>query len=99
MEEQLFLSGLSVEKLSEIIREIVRDELKKVQAPVWNTMEDDHYLSRKEVSQTLKISLVTLTNWINRGKIKAYKIGGRVLFRNNDVQESVTQMTPLKYKR
>lgn len=33
MEEQLFLSGLSVEKLSEIIREIVRDELKKVQAP------------------------------------------------------------------
>ncbi len=34
MEEQLFLSGLSVEKLSEIIREIVRDELKKVQAPV-----------------------------------------------------------------
>lgn len=32
MEEQLFLSGLSVEKLSEIIREIVRDELKNVQA-------------------------------------------------------------------
>lgn len=62
MEEQLFLSGLSVEKLSEIIREIVRDELKKVQAPGRNTMEDDHYLSRKEVSQTLKISLVTLTN-------------------------------------
>ncbi|WP_366944233.1 hypothetical protein [uncultured Alistipes sp.] len=33
---------------------------------------------------------------MNRGKIKAYKIGGRVLFRESDVKESVAQIIPIK---
>lgn len=98
MNEHLILNGLTVERLSEMIREAVREEMRKMQLPNWRE-QSEHYLSRKEVAALLKISLVTLTSWINRGKIKAHKIGGRVLFRESDVKESVAQIIPIKPQR
>ncbi len=95
VKEQFILNGLTVERLSEMIREAVHEEMQQMQVPVWRE-QNDRYLSRKEVATLLKISLVTLTSWINRGKIKAHKIGGRVLFRECDIKESVAQITPIK---
>jgi excisionase family DNA binding protein len=42
------------------------------------------------------VSLVTLTEWVNRGRIRAHKIGGRVLFRESDVEEALAQIVPSK---
>jgi len=39
---------------------------------------------------------VTLTDWVNRGKICAHKIGGRVLFRESDVESALNQIIPIK---
>lgn len=47
----------------------------------------------------LKVSLVTLTDWVNRGKLKAHKIGGRVLFRESEVEDALTRIVPLKHNR
>lgn len=63
-----------------------------------STASDNNYLTRKDTATRLKVSLVTLTDWVNRGKLKAYKIGGRVLFRENEVEEALAQIVPLKYK-
>jgi len=59
---------------------------------------ENNYLTRKDTATRLKVSLVTLTEWVNRGKLKAYKIGGRVLSRENEVEEALAQIVPLKYK-
>ena len=59
----------------------------------------DNYLTRKETASRLKVSLVTLTEWVNRSRLKAYKIGGRVLFRESEVEEALLQIIPLKHKR
>lgn len=57
------------------------------------------YLTRRETASRLKVSLVTLTEWGNRSRLKAYKIGGRVLFREHEVEEALAQIVPLKHKR
>ena len=42
------------------------------------------------------ISLVTLNDWVNRGRIRAHKIGGRVLFRDSDVEAALHRIVPIK---
>jgi excisionase family DNA binding protein len=94
---QLFLEGMTVDTLSDIIRETVRAEIgvKQLTPPP----VEDKYLTRKETATRLKVSLVTLTEWVNRSRLKAYKIGGRVLFCETDVKEALAQIVPLKHKR
>ncbi len=64
-----------------------------------NTPTDETYLTRKETAARLRVSLVTLTEWVNRSRLKAYKIGGRVLFRESEVEAALSQIIPLKHKR
>lgn len=59
--EQFILNGLTVERLSEMIREAVHEEMQQIQVPVLRE-QNERYLSRKEVAALLKISLVTLTS-------------------------------------
>ena len=93
----LFLEGMTVDTLSDIIRETVRAEIGTPQpSPPPAT---DKYLTRKETATRLKVSLVTLTDWVNRSRLKAYKIGGRVLFREREVEDALAQIVPLKHKR
>ena len=95
---QIILEGMTVDTLSDIIRETVKDEISKGTSSPSPTPEDN-YLTRKEAAHRLRVSLVTLTEWVNRSKLKAYKIGGRVLFRENEVEEALARIVPLKYRR
>lgn len=49
------------------------------------------WLSRKEVSELLGISLVTIHNWGKNGILKPYKIGNRVRFRLSDIEKVLLQ--------
>lgn len=57
------------------------------------------YLTRKETSSRLRISLPTLNEYTKTGKIKAYRINGRVLYRKDDIDSALTAVEPLKYRR
>lgn len=94
MSHEIYLKGLTTDQLSEIIRESVRDEMQNLKPP--KQKSDNKFLTRKETAKRLKVSLVTLTDWVNRGRIKAHKIGGRVLFRESDVEEALSQIIPKK---
>ena len=61
MKEHMILNGLTVEKLSDLIREAVHEEMQQMQ-PVALREQTERYLSRKEVAALLRISLVTLTS-------------------------------------
>ena len=50
----------------------------------------------RETARRLRISLVTLNDWVNRGRIRAHKIGGRVLFRDSDVEAALHRIVPIK---
>jgi len=50
------------------------------------------YLTRNEVTELLKISLPTLWRWTKDNKLQSYFIGSRVLYKAEEVHNSVTKL-------
>jgi len=63
-----------------------------------NTPSEDHYLSRKEVSAFIGVSLPTLDRYRRDGRINGYPFGGTVRFKKSEIIEAV-ESGMLKYKR
>jgi excisionase family DNA binding protein len=59
----------------------------------------DKYLTRHEVAKLLRISLPTLNELTKKGKLIGYRIGGRVLYKESEVESSLHQIVTSKYKR
>lgn len=57
------------------------------------------YITRKEVAKKLHISLPTLNEYTKSGRIKGYRINGRVLYREDEIENALTSIEPLKYRR
>jgi hypothetical protein len=53
-----------------------------------NKANEDVFLNRKEIANFLRISLVTLNDWVNRG-LPSHKQRGRVYFDKNEVKEYI----------
>lgn len=51
--------------------------------------EPEEYLSRKETANLLKISLVCLHDWCNKGLLKKYKFGNRTYFLRSEIQQTM----------
>ena len=56
-------------------------------SPKENQIEGDLH-NRKEIAKLLRISLVTLNDWVNRG-LASYKQRGRVYFDKTEVKEYI----------
>jgi len=52
----------------------------------------DCYLTRNEVTELLKISLPTLWRWTKENKLQSYFIGSRVLYKTDEVHNSLTRL-------
>lgn len=50
-----------------------------------------NYITRGQVAKMLQISLPTLHNYVKQGLIKSYRIGGKVRFILEDVQDALTE--------
>ena len=63
-----------------------------------NEQKEDDLLNRKEIAKFLRISLVTLNDWVNRG-LPSHKQRGRVYFDKTEVKEYIktNKMAQLKF--
>lgn len=96
--EHIILQGITVETLSEIIRKTVHEEVNKRHSQTSIGIgANENYLTRRETAARLRISLATLAEWVKKSRINAYKIGGRVLFRESEVETALSQIVPLKH--
>lgn len=82
---QILLHGLTLEELLKAI-ELLLD---RKWPPVESGKANPVYLSRKEVAALLKITLPTLHDWTKLGRLKSYKIGTRVLYKEREVYEAL----------
>ena len=100
--EQIILSGLTVEQLRQIIVDCfkktysLQEHIKK-QVP--QSLKDGKFISRKETAKLLHISLPTLNEWTKEGKLKSYRIGTRILYKPDEIMESVTRRNFTDSKR
>jgi hypothetical protein len=94
--DNLILSTHTTEELKGLINQAVLDAVKNIQitpAP----SQSEKLLTRKETADKLKISLVTLNDWSRRGLIQSYIIGGRVLYKQSEIESSLHQVKTVKY--
>ena len=92
------IQQINISDLQTIISETVRNEFKKL-IPTPPPKDKPTYGTRKEVAEELKISLPILNEHTKSGVLPAYRIGGRVLYKWDEVFESVKLIQSLKYKR
>lgn len=95
--DNIILHSTSLKDLQAAIGEVVEEKLRqfKQEQP---SKTDIGYLTRQEVCNRLRISLATLHSYTKDGLLNGYKIGGRVLFRLEDVEQSLMQIQAHKYK-
>jgi excisionase family DNA binding protein len=95
MENSILIRNITAEELQEVIRSVIKEELQVLQ-PKKN---ETHYLTRNEVVDLLKISLPTLHDYTKRGIVKGYRIGSRVLFKLDEIEQSIKSIEIIRYRR
>lgn len=85
-----FFKSIFKEAIAEILEEIKLEQSNK-EIP-WSSNDNksnDSLLTRKEVSQMLKVSLTTLNNWQKSNILISCKVGKRVLYKIEDVEKAM----------
>ena len=90
MQQVQFIS-VKPEQLQEAIIEGVKTQLESLKLH-FETKQPKPLLSRAEVSKMLNVSFVTLNKWNKDGKLKAVGIGGRVLYRQEDIDNAIVEL-------
>ncbi len=96
MKNSTSIEIVSSENLKEIVREVLTEELPKL-LPQKST--EGKYYTRKEAAKRARITLPTLDKYIQEGKIKAHRLGRRVLFSEEEIRKAIEEMPFIKYKR
>lgn len=84
------------EHLREIVREVIVEEVPKL---IPQISAEGKYYTRKEAAKRARITLPTLDKYIQEGKIKAHRLGRRVLFSEDDIKTAIEEMPFIKYRR
>jgi len=78
---------------------VIDEKLQGLQATNKTPSTLPDLLTRQETAKLFKISLVCLNDWSKKGLLQSYRIGGRVMYRRDEVLNSLTKDKNLKYKR
>tara|TARA_R110002012_G_scaffold11112_7_gene49972 strand:+ start:63256 stop:63531 length:276 start_codon:yes stop_codon:yes gene_type:complete len=62
-------------------------------------VENPENLTVKETADVLKVSEQSVHNYIKKGLIPAQKVGRVLLIKRTDLENSLTEVKSLKYKR
>jgi hypothetical protein len=89
--EQLEASYL-IEKLEGLEKQI--RELQNQNKPAPQNNSD--FISRKEVAEIFKISIVTAHEWSSKGILRTYKIGNRIFYKRSEIENALTEITNRK---
>lgn len=93
----ILLRSISLNDFRTVLGEVVEQKLKLFK-PEPPQQTNGEYITRRDVCKLLKISLATLFNYTKDGTLKGYRIGGRVLYKLVEVQNSIQVIQSVKYK-
>jgi excisionase family DNA binding protein len=92
--EQIILSGLTLVQFKGIITDTIKEVYEQKgqsKKEVSQSAKEAKYFTRKETAKLLHISLPTLNEWTKDGTLTSYRIGTRVLYKPDEVMETVKQ--------
>ena len=91
MHKEMQMIGMSFDDLKNLFGQVVKTELEAVKKHL-QPKQPNEYLTRKEVSEMLKIDLSSVHNWSKRGILKPHQIGNRVYFKMSEVENAIVQL-------
>jgi excisionase family DNA binding protein len=87
------LNGINLDLLLQEIEKIIERRLQGISQ---QTSKPSEYLTRKEVARLLRVSLPTIHEWTSSGFLISHKIGNRVLFKPEEVEECILDRKVVK---
>lgn len=96
LSEKIVLFPISIDELKKIIIECIRTELQN-RPP--EPKVDSTLISRHEAAKMLSLSLPTLSKYCKDGTIPFYRVGTRVRFNKQQIMESITKISRMKYSK
>lgn len=87
MSNQIIMTSISIEDLSNIINVAVEKAILKLKEPADQPTEEstNDFISLEAVAKLLRVSKVTLHAYKKAGLIPFHRLGRRVLFRKSEV--------------
>lgn len=86
--ENIILSAIPFTELQTLISNTVQTAVQLATAHL-QPKENVEYLTRKQTSTILGVSLVTLSEWTLQGKIKGYRIASRIRYKRHEIEQSL----------
>lgn len=86
----MMFTSIELPEFRRILEEAISNQLKCF-APVVEPKQNQ-LLTRKQTADFLCISLPTLHDWTKTGIIKAHRIGNRVLYKIDEINNSLNQI-------
>ncbi|WP_269684803.1 helix-turn-helix domain-containing protein [Flavobacterium lacustre] len=87
------------ETLEEIIKSSLDTAIQEFYLKKESAKERKKHYTIKETSAELKVSTLTVRNYIEKGYLKAFKIGNRILITNESLEKALNEVKSLQYRR
>lgn len=89
------IEQISISELKTLISDVLQsNEVKQDQT----TKEDTKYITRQETAEILRISLPTLNEYTKKGILSGYRLGSRVRYKSNEVENALKRIQTVKYR-
>lgn len=102
MEENLMKKSEDTNTIESIVEGIVERLLEKKfsikEKELREASEPKKYYTRQELCEIYHVSLMTIHNWVTSGKLVQKKIGRRVLFSKDDIDNAVSTQSVFRYQ-
>lgn len=85
------LQVVTMDELNAVFENSFIPNLEKRLSKQFQPKEPEEYLSKKETSSLLKVTLSTLDRWTKEGLLIAYGMGNRVYFKRSEIEATLEQ--------
>jgi excisionase family DNA binding protein len=99
----MIIEVITKDDLKELVQKIDRLEdlmnsmLSQIQTKV--NEPENLYITRKELAEKLRLTVTTIDKLSKEGKLKAYRLGGRIRYKTREVERAMEEIKNAKYKR
>lgn len=87
--------GVDPVEYKESIMSDVRAEIQSL-AQHFQPIKPPEYLTRQEVADILKVSLVTLSDWNKKKILNPYRLGNLIRYKRSEIEQALICINPKK---
>ena len=91
MGERMQLISLTIQDLENLFGQVIKTEFEAVKKHL-QPKQPTEYLTRKEVSEMLKIDISSVHNWSKREILIPHQIGNRVYYKLQEVEDAIVKL-------